>query len=284
MNVITDIVESKAFAKNMSQSLADLGLWEGWHLLDVTSTPPLDWIRQAKLSALVRTKISDDDGSALWMEGAFVVVFRASGEVDLQDFQAAAAQALEGASLNFILLSVARETQRVKEILIRRQGDATSAKGPPPASYHFLKELVPNIDELLRGWHEEQKKREGRTRPRLMVVDDDPLVLKMAGRALGRDYEVIVAQNGAEAVAKHLQQMPDVIFLDIGLPDCDGLTLLNYMQQYDSSCRIVMFSADDFLKTRVKALAGGAKGFLPKPFSLRAFQSQIAAWFSGEGK
>ncbi len=282
MHIITDIMEARAFAKNMAQSLADLVYWRNWYALDISSKPEMDWIKQAKVTTLLRSKMPEGDGSILWLEGGILVVFQSEEALDPASLKETLEKAVGLQALQITVLSIVGDNDKVKELLVRRQGSSGLVKEAPPASYKFLKSLVPDIEGLLRNWHNEKKVREGREKPVIMIVDDDPMTVKLVSRALSREYEVVMAESGAEAIAKHLQQMPDIIFLDIGLPDCDGLTLLNYMQQYDQECRIVMFSADDFLKTRVRAFAGGAKGYLPKPFNLQAFQRQIAEWFSTE--
>ncbi len=281
MHIMTDLQEAKTFVKNMDRSLGDAGHWADWHILEIATEPPLDWIKQAKVTALLRAQLPDDDGSILWLDRVLIAVFKATDRLNLDSLTGAVRKNLATEEVRIDFLSVVQDADKVKDALTRAQG-RDDVPDPPPASYSFLKTLVPNVEELLAGWHKEKKNREGREKPHVMVVDDDQMTLRMVCGALARDYNVIPARNGAEAIAKHLQMMPDIIFLDIGLPDCDGLTLLDYMQQYDPDCRIVMFSADDFLKTRVRAFVGGAKGFLGKPFNLRAFQRQIAEWFSGK--
>jgi len=282
MHIFTDIAESRAFAKNMSESLSDVSYWANWYVLTLTVKPPLDWIKQAKVTTLLRAQLPEGDGSILWLDGALLLVCQDAAALNREELSASIQKTIGAETVQIDVLSVASETDKVKALLVQVQGDPKTVRKPPAASYQFLKSLVPNIEELLRGWHIGHQDWSGRTKPHIMIVDDDPMTLRLVSRALARDYEVITAENGAEAIAKHLQLMPDIIFLDIGLPDCDGLTLLTYMQQYDQECRIVMFSADDFVKTRVRAFAGGAKGFLAKPFNLRAFQNQIAEWFKGK--
>jgi len=281
MHIITDIKESRAFVKNMGQSLSDTAYWQTWYVLDITATTPLDWIKQAKITTLLRARLPDEDGTILWLDGAVLMVFRGGTPPDISTLREALNTTFGAGVLQLTLMNVVEDVPKMADLLTRRQGPKGEHREAPTANFTFLKSLVPNIEELLRTWHKDKSVREGRKRPVIMLVDDDPVVLTLAGRVLAREYIVITAQSGAEAIAKHLQQMPDIIFLDIGLPDCDGITLLNYMQQYDCECRIVMFSGDDFVKTRVSALAGGAKGFLPKPFNLPAFQKQISAWLSG---
>lgn len=281
MQIITDIAEAQTFARNMSQSLADPTYWESWQVIEFSFSPPLDWIKQAKATALVRPQLPDTDGSLLWSEGGLLVICPKTEIGDLSALEENLKKTTGAQEARIAVLGVADRLDEAKEALAKAQG-SNPLMAPPPASYQFLKSLVPNIETLLRTWHQGKTNREKREKPHIMIVDDDPMTLRLVGKTLEMNYEVSTAVNGAEAIAKHLQLMPDIILLDIGLPDCDGLTLLNYMQQYDQECRVVMFSADDFLKTKVKAFAGGAKGFLGKPFNLHAFQRQVAAWFSGK--
>jgi CheY-like chemotaxis protein len=282
VQIITDLSEAKGFVKNMSQSMADRAYWEDWYAIDITATPPLDWIKQAKITALLRTRLPRSDSTVAWLERSILVIFKKGAGFATEGLLEELTEASRIPNLLAQLLCVAAEPEQMKQLFARLQWNDTSSLQIPVVNYRFLKALVPNVEDLLHDWHQDKHKREGREQPHIMIVDDDLMTLKIVGAALEKNYVVITAQNGAEALAKHLQLMPDIIFLDIGLPDCDGITLLNYMQQYDQDCRIVMFSADDFVKTRAKAFAGGAKGFLPKPFNLGSFQEHIAQWFSSK--
>ena len=86
------------------------------------------------------------------------------------------------------------------------------------------------------------------------------------------------ASSAAEAIEKHLLLVPDIVFLDIGLPDADGFMVLNHIHHYDPDCMVVMFSGDSFLDNRVRALSAGAGGFLPKPFNRDSFVHYIEDW------
>lgn len=281
MQIVTDAAEARIFVRNMSQSLADPAYWEKWQLIALEAKPPLDWIKQAKATALLRPHLPDSDGSLLWVEGGLLAVSPKMELRDIAQIQENIQKTTGAEEIRLTVLSFAGNLNEVKKLLARVEG-AIPTQNPPPASYHLLKSLVPDIDNLLRGWHREMEARQERAKPLIMIVDDDAMTIKLVSNALAKEYEIETAANGAEAIAKHLQLMPDIILLDIGLPDCDGLTVLNYMQQYDRECRVVMFSADDFLKTRVRAFAGGAKGFLGKPFNFQAFQRQVAEWFAGK--
>ena len=82
-----------------------------------------------------------------------------------------------------------------------------------------------------------------------------------------------MAQNVAEAVRKHILFTPDIVFLDIDLPDFDGYTFLEHIRRYDAICRVIMFSSSGRLANRLKAFAAGADGFIPKPFRRHIFDN-----------
>lgn len=278
MQVISNVVEAKDFAKNVIQSLADPSYWKGWSLLAVTASPELDWLKQGKITVLLRTHLPEGDGTLLWLEGCLVVILRETGEFEPAAFSQTLTKSLGLANPQVEIIAMGDNTEKIAALLTGYVNKRDSMNAPPLASFSFLKSMLPNIEELFREWNRNKQNQEGRTSPHIMIVDDDLMTLRLVTLALEKQYTVITAQSGAEAIAKHLQQRPDIVFLDVGMPDCDGLTVLNYIQQYDKECQIVMFSADDFLKTRLKARVGGAIGFLPKPFNLQGFQKYIAQW------
>ncbi len=277
MQYVTDELEANTFLGNMSQSLADLSCWKEWHALEIIGAPALQWVEQAKITSLIRTLFGDCSGSMLWIKGSVLMIVHKKGKLETEQFTHEIHTNLNLPRVVIHAFSIEEEPKQMQGLFKQYVDDRLPAS-IPTISYQTLKSMIPHIDDLLKEWKTNKKNREGRDRPSIMVVDDDPLTLRIVTHALGKDYSVITAHNGTDAIEKHLQQTPDIIFLDIGLPDCDGLTLLHYMQQYDPECQVVMFSADDRLKTRIKALAEGAKGFADKPFNKEAFKGYIAKW------
>lgn len=101
---------------------------------------------------------------------------------------------------------------------------------------------------------------------RVVVVDDEALVRSGFGLLLGvaPDIEVVAACAGNEALATIRQQRPDVVLLDIRMPDVDGLTLLGQVRSLPDPPVVAMlttFDADEYV---MKALESGAAGFLLK--------------------
>lgn len=124
---------------------------------------------------------------------------------------------------------------------------------------------MPQISSLL--FAKVLETRGKRQKPCILLVEDDPASLFMAKRALWQDFEVITATNGSEALAAYTANAPDIVFLDIGLPDTSGHRVLEKIVYLDPQASVVMLSGNSFRDEIVKAMKQGAKGFVGKPFS-----------------
>ena len=102
---------------------------------------------------------------------------------------------------------------------------------------------------------------------RVLVVDDAAFMRKVVSDALnGGGHEVIgEASNGAEAVARYQELQPELMTLDITMPEMDGLTALKEIMAIDPSARIIMCSALGQESKVLEAVKSGAKDFVVKP-------------------
>lgn len=103
---------------------------------------------------------------------------------------------------------------------------------------------------------------------KVLVVDDALFMRKLVTDALtGGGHEVIgEASNGVEAVARYRELSPDVVTLDITMPEKDGLAALREIIALDPSARVIMCSALGQESKVLEAVRGGAKEFIVKPF------------------
>jgi two-component system KDP operon response regulator KdpE len=104
------------------------------------------------------------------------------------------------------------------------------------------------------------------TRARVLVVDDEPQIHRFLGPALtAAGYDVLRADTGRRALADLAMQAPDLVLLDLGLPDMDGLQVLQKARDfYDGP--IIILSARDRELAKIEALDGGADDYVEKPF------------------
>jgi two-component system, OmpR family, response regulator MprA len=113
--------------------------------------------------------------------------------------------------------------------------------------------------------------------PRVLVVDDDPAVLSGLRRALALEgYAVQVAESGEAALALAAAEAPDVVVLDVMLPDVDGLTVCRRLRDV-GTMPIVLLTAKDTVPDRVAGLDSGADDYLVKPFALDELLARVRA-------
>jgi CheY-like chemotaxis protein len=114
---------------------------------------------------------------------------------------------------------------------------------------------------------------------RILVVDDNSDAAELVAQLLRlHGHQVVFACNGVDALAEASRLVPDVVFLDIGMPDMDGYKIASALRQSDkcSSARIVALTAWGNSKTRAKAKASGFDSHLVKPACLNDLMRESA--------
>ncbi len=111
---------------------------------------------------------------------------------------------------------------------------------------------------------------------RVLVVDDNEVILDILKQFLGRGYTVEVVGNASLALASVVQKTPDVILLDVRMPGVDGLSLLKSLRDMGVQTPIFVMTGYDSTQVAMEALEKGATGYLPKPFDLIHLDRLIA--------
>jgi DNA-binding response OmpR family regulator len=112
---------------------------------------------------------------------------------------------------------------------------------------------------------------------KILIVDDDPGIRKFVRANLeARDYEVLLAMDGEEGIQILEKELPDLILLDIMMPNIDGFEVCRRVREW-SKTPIIMLSARDGEMDKVRCLDCGADDYLTKPFSLNELLSRIKA-------
>lgn len=110
---------------------------------------------------------------------------------------------------------------------------------------------------------------------RILVVDDEPhLVRTLAINLRARDYEVETAGDGRSAVQAVHDQLPDLVILDLGLPDIDGVDVLRRIREVAQTPVIVLSARTDSID-KVEALDLGADDYVTKPFAVDELLARI---------
>ncbi len=117
----------------------------------------------------------------------------------------------------------------------------------------------------------------------ILIIDDDPLIRKtLSSHLLKGDYDIVAAEDGEEGLQQYEECVPDLVILDIRLPDMDGLEVLSKIKEKNKNANIIIMTAYDDMKTTVEAIKLGAFEYLVKPLDYveldltvnKAFQMQ----------
>lgn len=113
------------------------------------------------------------------------------------------------------------------------------------------------------------------TGSRILVVDDEPQILRFLKPSLtAAGYEVIVATTGKEALKANATQSPDIILLDLGLPDMDGKDVIRELRGW-SKTPILVLSARDRESEKIAAFDLGADDYVNKPFGIGELTARL---------
>ena len=117
---------------------------------------------------------------------------------------------------------------------------------------------------------------------KVLIVDDEPEVRQVLQEFLaGRGYDVLVAESGSAALAALGADQPDLVLLDVAMPDMDGVETLRRIVALQPTMPVIMVTANADIATTSKLLAMGAVDYIPKPFDLdyldQAVSIQVAA-------
>lgn len=120
--------------------------------------------------------------------------------------------------------------------------------------------IVSNFGKILEGGYRMSK--------RIMIVDDAAFMRMMIKNILTEaGYEIVAeAENGKQAVDKYNELKPDLITMDITMPEMDGITAVKAILGSDSKANIIMCSAMGQQAMVIEAIQAGAKDFIVKPF------------------
>ena len=114
-------------------------------------------------------------------------------------------------------------------------------------------------------------------KPLILVVEDDPPVRNLITTTLKtNDYRFLSAKNGEEAIIEASSHNPDIILMDLGLPDMDGVEVIEKIRTW-SGVPIIVISARSEDADKIEALDAGADDYLTKPFSVEELLARLRA-------
>ena len=112
-------------------------------------------------------------------------------------------------------------------------------------------------------------------KPTILVVEDDPPIRNLITTTLEtQNYKYITAENGAKAIFAATSSNPDIILLDLGLPDIDGVEVIKKIRSW-SVKPIIVISARSDDRDKIQALDAGADDYITKPFSVEELLARL---------
>jgi len=114
----------------------------------------------------------------------------------------------------------------------------------------------------------------------VLIIDDDPLIRKtLSGHLSKQGFDVQLAEEGEEGIRKFREFNPDVVILDVRLPDLDGIEVLRQIRDLNKKPYVLMMTAYDDMKTTVEAIKLGAFEYLVKPLNYIDLDLTVAKAF-----
>jgi signal transduction histidine kinase len=168
------------------------------------------------------------------------------------------------------------DKEAAQEPVVTGSGSGTVTSEEWLANLYRRAELFPALTPVQESMRPVETGRNG-TQPTVLVADDEPDMLRFLKSQLQSQYHVLEAVDGQQAIEKASQFLPDIILLDMMMPEKDGLQACKELRERTStqSIPIVLLTARADEETKLAALSAGASDFLPKPFSTTELHVRI---------
>ncbi|MBI4734219.1 MAG: response regulator transcription factor [Rubrobacteridae bacterium] len=112
----------------------------------------------------------------------------------------------------------------------------------------------------------------------ILVIEDDPLIRETLEYSLkGAGFDVSTAENGIDGLVKIKEIKPDIILLDLLMPEIDGFEVSKRVREFDESIPIIMITALEDQRSKLKGFSAGADDYITKPFSVEELVARIRA-------
>lgn len=253
----------------------DPASFENWHSLLVKGTHVVsaEWIATILEALRVMHKnldcdiirCDDNDVFIIGKEDELEQLIQLAKEFTLAAFDAHSV-AIEATHLNFY-----SSADQLSQLLASK---VSASYVNSSTSSHIKRPDIPLLGDTYNIVKQSQSQR---SLPQIMLVEDDPLTRRLVTNCFKEENALITAHNGQEAATNYQLYAPDVVFLDIGLPDESGLNILQQLLTIDADAYVVMFSTNSYLENITTALNHGACGFVAKPFRKEKMQHYIDA-------
>ena len=109
----------------------------------------------------------------------------------------------------------------------------------------------------------------------LLIVDDDKSIRYSLKRMMEKDFSILTAQNGEEALSRFTENPPDLVIMDIKMPGRSGIEVLKEMKSIDPKSLVIIMTAYGTTETAIEAMKYGAFDYILKPFPIPKMKGLI---------
>ena len=119
---------------------------------------------------------------------------------------------------------------------------------------------------------------------KLLIADDVAMLRDMLRAMIKKEgqFKIYEANNGDEALRIYKTNMPSIVFLDVNMPGCDGMSVLESIRAHDISTFVVMVSGNNTAENVIAAVNAGASGYVIKPFSQKNISAIIKKYYNSK--
>ncbi len=278
MNVLTE--NTRAYLATLAMGLErDPISLDGWSCLHIpqleASTATSVRYSRISLKAQFEAALQNDSGSVILCDdGDMIVVQKTAPSRAQTELAQRLIHLRDGASPKAERISIydlKRDWRAVRWILRGKAAQGLEEEGLPPLSSLLGRQqeaspLTSEMEAFKDLFDSARQQRRIMTPLKVLVVEDDAITQRLATKILEDSTRLITAETAQEAIEMYLVHAPDMVFLDINLPDGSGLDVLQSLKACDPDAYIIMFSSQDKLEVIIDTLNAGASGFIAKPF------------------
>lgn len=277
MNVITLSATTKLM--NLAATIGrSPQSWLGWHCMKITfdninenlQHECLFWVR-----SYLESYLKDIHGRVYFCEDSSIHIL--CKNVSLEIFEQA------GQHICDLALSESSIQVKYKIYNLHKQGCAYAndvldeGQNLLNTALIFDKSDIENLFTPDESFKQSLSLNGSQNKSRVLLVEDDPVTRWMVRNTLKDTCEFTTAPTANKVFSIYAAYQPDLVFLDINLPDKSGYDVLDWIMNHDPGARVVMFSSNDGLDNIMTALENGASGFISKPF----VKNQLIGYISG---
>jgi two-component system chemotaxis response regulator CheY len=263
--------------KQLLESLgADRDQWRLYHFRISSVQRGVSKKEAAKVAFnIIQSFIKEEEGAVFFLEDGDIIVLYNGRVQAVMEEMAYQLQYLFAENINgehaqdfMRLIHLGTHLDQAKSLAEQKIKTTLNltVENTPTTPTEQVNHLLPNEEER-KIFQLAASKRHGKAEKSILIVEDDPLSLRLVKNVLQNEYKIITAATGQEAFDMYTRQAPHIVFLDIGLPDTSGLQILEKILILDPSAYIIMLSGHTYQEAIMQAMKSGARGFVGKPFT-----------------